>query len=54
MRAFAKCVRSVYQSGKDQSWLNMHLVINGSYMGENDKIERSLTDDESVILSNPQ
>lgn len=51
MRAFAKYVRDVYQKGKDSSWPNMHLDIDGSYAGENDKIEWSLTDDESVAVT---
>ena len=51
LRVFAKYVRDVYKTGKDKAWPNMHLDIDGSYMGDNDKIEWSLTDDESVTVT---
>jgi len=50
-RAFAKYVRGVYQNGKNSSWPDMHLDIDGSYEGENDKVEWSLTDNESVTVT---
>jgi len=51
LREFAKHVRDVYKTGKDTTWPNMHLDIDGGYMGANDKIEWSLTDDESVTVT---
>ncbi|KAF9642852.1 hypothetical protein BDM02DRAFT_1857417 [Thelephora ganbajun] len=45
---FANFVLAFYKSKKDKSWPNMHVDLDGSYEGDNDTIEWSLSDDASI------
>lgn len=51
LEAFAQYVCSMYQTRKEGGWPNMHVDLEGYSPGDNDNMEWSLTDDDSVAVT---